>query len=104
MVTINSALQLGVANRIGSITVGKDADFVIWSDNPLSMYARAEQTWIEGARYYDIQTNDQLVAEIESEKNALIQELLNSGSFDKSKGKNGPPKRRYAPDEEGSEL
>ena len=39
--------------RVGSIEVGKDADFAIWSGEPLSPYSRCEQTWIEGRKYFD---------------------------------------------------
>ncbi len=59
-VTINAAKQLRIDNRVGSLEVGKDADFVIWSDNPLSTNARAEQTWIEGARYFDLKMDADL--------------------------------------------
>ena len=51
-VTINPARQLRIDERVGSLEPGKDADFVIWNAAPLSSYARCEQTWIDGARYY----------------------------------------------------
>ena len=51
-VTLNPAKQLRIDNRVGSLEPGKDADFVIWSGHPLSTYSRAEQTWIEGVRYF----------------------------------------------------
>src|SRR5690606_19664347 len=44
MITINPAIQLGMEKRIGSIEVGKDADFAIWSGHPLSIYSMAEKT------------------------------------------------------------
>jgi imidazolonepropionase-like amidohydrolase len=53
MVTLNPAKMLKLDGRTGSIKVGKDADIVLWSDNPLSVYARAEKTWVEGIRYWD---------------------------------------------------
>jgi imidazolonepropionase-like amidohydrolase len=52
-VTINAARQLGVDKHIGSLEVGKDADFVIWSGDPLSVYSIAEQTWVDGVREFD---------------------------------------------------
>ncbi|MEZ5358303.1 MAG: amidohydrolase family protein [Candidatus Zixiibacteriota bacterium] len=76
LVTINSAKQIGIDDMTGSLTEGKDADFVIWSDYPLSMYAKAEQTWIDGAKYFDLETDKQLREDIEREKNALIQKVL----------------------------
>ena len=45
-VTINPAIQLGIDNKVGSLESGKDADFVIWNGDPLSMYSICEQTWI----------------------------------------------------------
>ncbi len=52
-VTLNPAKQLGIDNRVGSLEPGKDADFVIWSADPLSVYARCMQTWIDGVRRWD---------------------------------------------------
>jgi imidazolonepropionase-like amidohydrolase len=79
MVTINPAKQLKVDNLIGSLKVGKDGDFVIWSGNPLSIYSHAEQTWIEGRKYFDINDDLQARKDILTEKNMLVQKIL-SGS------------------------
>lgn len=54
-ITYNGALQLGVANRVGSIEVGKDADLAIWSSHPLSVYANVETTFIDGEVFFDRQ-------------------------------------------------
>ncbi|HQR02365.1 MAG TPA: amidohydrolase family protein, partial [Ferruginibacter sp.] len=51
MVTINPAKMLHVDSKVGSLKVGKDADIVIWSDNPLSIYAKAEKTIVDGIIY-----------------------------------------------------
>src|SRR5207253_1790866 len=53
MVTLNPAKLLHLDNHQGSIKVGKDADLVLWSDNPLSIYAKALQTYIDGICYFD---------------------------------------------------
>ena len=53
LVTLNPAKLLHLDDRLGSIREGKDADIVLWSDHPLSVYAVAETTWIEGTPYYD---------------------------------------------------
>lgn len=75
-VTLNPAKLLHLDDRIGSIKIGKDADLVLWSDHPLSIYAKAEKTLIEGVVYYDSAlVNDQLQA-IESEKRLLISQML----------------------------
>jgi imidazolonepropionase-like amidohydrolase len=42
-------------DKVGSIKVGKDADIVLWNNNPLSIYAKAEKTIIEGVVYYDVE-------------------------------------------------
>jgi imidazolonepropionase-like amidohydrolase len=52
-VTINPAWALGVDHRMGSLEPGKDADVVLWSKSPLSVYAAAEKVWIDGAVVYE---------------------------------------------------
>ena len=76
MVTINPAKQLKVDDRIGSIKVGKQADFVLWDHNPLSVYARAEQTWIAGKNYYSLERDRAMRASQREEKAALLGKLL----------------------------
>jgi imidazolonepropionase-like amidohydrolase len=53
MVTLNPAIQLGIDKHVGSIDVGKDADLVIFSQHPFSVYTVAEMTMIEGEIYFD---------------------------------------------------
>ncbi|HEX8943112.1 MAG TPA: amidohydrolase family protein [Gemmatimonadaceae bacterium] len=52
-ITYNGAVQLGVQDHVGSIEVGKDADVVIWSGDPLSVYSSAETTFIDGEIFFD---------------------------------------------------
>jgi imidazolonepropionase-like amidohydrolase len=52
-VTANPAWTLGIEDRVGTIEVGKNADVVLWSGDPFSVYAVAEKVWIDGARVYD---------------------------------------------------
>ena len=52
-ITLNAAQALGIADRTGSIRVGKAADVVLWSENPFSVYSLAEQVFIDGYRYYE---------------------------------------------------
>jgi hypothetical protein len=75
-VTINPAKQLRVDDRIGSLEEGKDADFVIWSGDPLSTYTRCEQTWIDGAKYFDIQDDLKHRETITRERQRIIQKIL----------------------------
>src|SRR5207247_4378087 len=51
--TINPAWALALDDRIGSIEVGKNADIVLWSGNPFSVYTKAEKVWIDGAMLFD---------------------------------------------------
>jgi len=53
LVTINPAKQLGIDHRTGSLEVGKDADLVIWSGHPLSVYSKPMMTMIEGEVYFE---------------------------------------------------
>jgi len=52
-VTMAPARMLGIAERTGSIEVGKDADLALFSHHPLDVYTRVEQTWIDGIKVYD---------------------------------------------------
>lgn len=80
MVTINPAKQLKIDNRTGSIKTGKQADFVIWDHNPLSVYARAEQTWIDGRQYFDLATDMVARKAQRIEKSQLINKLIGDKS------------------------
>jgi len=87
-VTINPAKQLRIDSRVGSIEVGKDADFVIWSGSPLSAYSMCEQTWIDGRKYFDREEDREMNAEVQKERTVLIQKVL---AAKKSGGSGTPP-------------
>jgi imidazolonepropionase-like amidohydrolase len=72
MVTTNAAKQLRIDDRTGSLEVGKDADFVIWNTSPLSTNARAEQTWIDGQKYFDLESDAKLRAAAIADKQRLL--------------------------------
>ncbi len=82
MVTLNPAKLLHLDDRVGSLKTGKDADIVLWSDHPLSIYAKAEKTIIEGVTYFDIERDKQMREAIKKEKSELINLMLQ----DKNKG------------------
>jgi len=73
-VTLNPAKQLRIDNRVGSLEVGKDGDFVIWSGDPLSSFSLAESTWIEGACYFD-RTQEIAMRERDTKLRARLLEL-----------------------------
>ncbi|NIB42708.1 amidohydrolase [Pseudomaricurvus alkylphenolicus] len=52
-VTLNAAKSLGLDDRIGSITAGKNADLVLWSSDPFSIYSKADKVWIDGVLRFD---------------------------------------------------
>ena len=90
-VTLNPAKLLHIDNRVGSLKVGKDADVVLWTDHPLSIYAKAEKTIIEGVTYFDLEKDKQLRTAITKEKSELINLMLQ----DKNKGlKTQPVKKK----------
>jgi imidazolonepropionase-like amidohydrolase len=94
-VTLNPAKLLHIDNRVGSIKVGKDADVVLWSNNPLSVYAKAEKTIIEGITYFDIERDKQSREAIKKEKSELISMMMK----DKNKGlKTQPIKKKDKPE------
>ncbi|MCG9747101.1 amidohydrolase family protein [Shewanella sp. Isolate8] len=76
MVTINPAKQLGIDQLTGSLEEGKQADLVLWNTSPLSVYAKVENTWVEGRRYFDRQQDKKMQLEVERERAALIQAVL----------------------------
>ena len=52
-ITSNAAKSLGILDKTGTLEAGKMADVVLWSGNPFSVYAKAEQVYVDGARVYD---------------------------------------------------
>ena len=74
-VTLNPAKLLRIDDKVGSIAIGKHADLVIWSHNPLSIYAVAEKTIIEGAIFYDYSKLDKKIEQNEKEREIIITQL-----------------------------
>ncbi len=56
-ITKNPAKSLGILDQTGTLDMGKDADVVIWSGNPFSVYTKAERVYIDGALAFDKATN-----------------------------------------------
>jgi N-acetylglucosamine-6-phosphate deacetylase len=71
-VTANPAKQLKVDKRIGSLEPGKDGDFVVWSGDPLDPTSHADETWIEGKKYFDRAEDLKARAVLGAEKAELV--------------------------------
>jgi adenine deaminase len=76
MCTLNPAIMLHIADRVGSIKVGKDADVVLWNNNPLSVYATVQKTFVDGVEYFDRQRDSLQRIYIAKERNRLIQKMM----------------------------
>jgi len=96
MVTLNPAKLLHLEDQMGSLKAGKDADVVVWSGNPLEVYSVAEQTFVDGVCYWDINEDIEKRKAIIAERNRLIQKMI---QFKKDGGKTkkrGPkPEQHY---------
>lgn len=75
MVTLNPAKALHVEDKVGSLKAGKDADIVIWSDNPLSIYAKSEKTIVDGIVYFDREKDMEQRKKISAERLRLVNKL-----------------------------
>ncbi|MFZ0280415.1 MAG: amidohydrolase family protein [Bacteroidales bacterium] len=76
LVTLNPAKILHLDNRMGSIKAGKDADLVLWTGNPLSVYSHASKTMVDGIFYFDEDVDNKLKTEMDSERNRIIANIL----------------------------
>jgi imidazolonepropionase-like amidohydrolase len=76
MVTLNPAKALHIDNKVGSIKVGKDADVVLWTDNPLSIYAKSLYTIVDGTVFFDRTKDAEKSKAVATERAKLIQKML----------------------------
>jgi adenine deaminase len=76
MVTLNPAKMLHLDSHMGSIKTGKDADIVIWTDNPLSVYAVVEKTFVDGICFYDKEQDAAKREAIRHKRARLIARML----------------------------
>ncbi|HEX5053206.1 MAG TPA: amidohydrolase family protein [Planctomycetota bacterium] len=93
-VTRNPAMQLGIFERTGSLTAGKDADIALWSADPLGYAARCEATWVDGRLLFSLAGDAQARASIASERQRLLQKAINAGNKGRT-AKEGDPKDAY---------
>ena len=76
MVTLNAAKMLHVDDKVGSLKVGKDGDVVVWSDHPLSIYAKALYTIVDGTVYFDRAKDEQMQQLVDAERSRLVKKML----------------------------
>jgi imidazolonepropionase-like amidohydrolase len=104
MVTLNPAKLLHLDDRMGSVKVGKDADLVLWTGNPLSIESKVELTMVDGLILYNRNNNLALEERNTKERARLINKMLESnekGEETKPFIKNG--RRLYHCDTHGEE-
>jgi imidazolonepropionase-like amidohydrolase len=76
MVTLNPAKMLHVEDRVGSLKTGKDGDVVVWSDHPLSIYARVLYTIVDGTIYFDRIKDEEMQKRLDAERNRLVKKMI----------------------------
>ncbi|MBM3428166.1 MAG: amidohydrolase family protein, partial [Bacteroidetes bacterium] len=77
-VTLNPAKMLHLDHRMGSLKAGKDADIVIWNNNPLSIYAMAEKTFVDGRCYFDREEDGFLFQQQWNDRKLLMDQMQKS--------------------------
>ena len=92
LVTINPAIQLHIDHDVGSLERGKQADIAVWNGDPLATTSVCLQTWIEGARYFDLEQDELLRMDALDERTRLI-ELALAAAY----GDLAPPEQAAAP-------
>ncbi|MDC1221377.1 amidohydrolase family protein [Salibacteraceae bacterium] len=95
LITINPAIMLHLDTTTGSIEVGKDADLVLWTDNPLSVYSQVDKTFIEGQLYFDRNKEAELAERIKTERSRLISAMILDKSEKKKKPKHQEEKHMH---------
>jgi imidazolonepropionase-like amidohydrolase len=81
-VTLNAARQLGIDHRVGSLEPGKDADVVLWSGHPLSVYSIVESTWVDGVREFDREEDLSRRSAVAAERAELVERIRSGKSSD----------------------
>ena len=110
LVTLNPAIQLGIDNHVGSIEVGKDADFAIYNHDPLSVYAVVQKTIIDGKVYFDRQQDIAQRAALEKERKDLLEKEKAAAkppqkpAEEKKKNEKKPHKGKKTPPEAASMM
>ena len=108
LVTLNPAKLLHLDDRMGSIRVGKDADLVLWSDNPLSINAIVQMTLVDGQILFSLEQDKALQSRNKLERARLTSLMLSQNQKNEETQKLKPNQQRHfhcnTIGEEGSEL
>ncbi len=99
LVTLNPAKILHIDDRCGSIKEGKDADLVLWSGHPLSIYTKAEKTLIDGIVYFDIEKDKEMQDWIRKERARIIEKMM-AAKEDKKPADTSKANQQYEWDDE----
>jgi len=75
-VTLNPAKMLHIDKWVGSIKPGKDADLVLWSADPLSIYAVVQKTYVDGIPYWDIDKDAANQKAMKADEARIIQKMI----------------------------
>ncbi len=94
-VTLNPAIQMEMDASMGSLEVGKDADVVVWSGNPLSNLSRCERTFVEGREMFSLELDAQLRQRDHRLRRFLEQEALRALDGGDKPASRGSAHRRY---------
>jgi imidazolonepropionase-like amidohydrolase len=106
LITLNPAIQLGIDRRVGSIEAGKDADLVIWSAHPFSVYAHPEQTFVDGELLFDRAADIARRPALEAERKQLEQAESNRAPSAGGAPPRTPPsvRRAYTHDDDVQDV
>jgi imidazolonepropionase-like amidohydrolase len=94
-VTINPAKMLHIDGFTGSVKTGKDADLVLWSSHPLSVYAKAEYTFVDGVCYFDKEEDAQLQAQNKAIRDRITAKMLRENKNGKASKTHKAGKKHY---------
>ena len=105
LITLNPAIQLGIDKRTGSIDVGKDADLAVWNAHPFSVYARVEQTFVDGELLFDRAADIARRPALEAERKTLEADAANRPPAQGGTPPRTPPavRRAYTHDDDAQD-
>lgn len=94
-VTLNPATMLHLDKFVGSVEVGKHADLVIWNNNPLSVYASVDYTFIDGALFFERTSHLELIESMKKERARILSKMTEDPSVKSGKATVPPKKKEH---------